>query len=101
MMHRDRSGLAEARDCARQVETASLRVDRAAESPVAPVMVVDGALMAAGYHHHRSVLAVTIVEHDADGGEVVIGVRVERPVLVPLDRCTIPGRLHVELARVE
>ena len=57
--------------------------------------------MAAGDHHHRAVLEVAIVEHDADRGEIVIGVRIKRPVLVPLDRRAITGRFHVELAGVE
>ena len=64
-------------------------------------MVVDRAEMAARDHHHRAVLEVAIVEHDADRGEIVIGVRIKRPILVPFDRRAITSRLHVELAGVE
>jgi hypothetical protein len=57
--------------------------------------------MAAGYHEHRPVLHIDIVEHDADRRETVVGVRVEGPILVPFDRRAIPGRFHVELAGIE
>ena len=53
-------------------------------------MIVDPALMAARDHHHRTVLDVAIVEHDADRREIVVGVRIEGPVLVPFDRRAVP-----------
>ena len=65
-------------------------------------MVVRGsALVAAQHDHHRTVLHVDIVDHDADRGEIFVGVRVERPILVPFDRRAIAGRLHVEFAGVK
>ena len=101
VVDRDRAGLAETRQRARQVDVAFLRVHRAAEPSVRAVMVVDRPLVAARHDHHRAVLHVDIVEHDADRGEILVGVRVERPILVPFDRRAIAGRLHVELAGVE
>ncbi len=46
-------------------------------------------------------VVVDVVEHDADRRQVVVGVRVERPVLVPLDRRAVARGLEVELADVE
>jgi hypothetical protein len=46
-------------------------------------MIVYRAQMAAWDHHHRTIIDRAIVEHDADGREIVVGVRIERPVLVP------------------
>jgi hypothetical protein len=34
-------------------------------------------------------------------GEILVGMRIERPILVPFDRRAIAGRLHVEFAGVE
>ncbi len=64
-------------------------------------MVPDRPLVAARDDQHRPVLHVDIVEHDADGGEVVVGVRVECPVLVPFHRRAETSRFHVQLAGVE
>ena len=36
--------------------------------------------MASGNDKKRTVLLVNVVDHDADRGEIVIGVRVKRPV---------------------
>src|SRR6266436_6668104 len=63
----------------------SMSVHRAAEPSVRAMMVVDRPLVAARHDHHRTVLHVDIVDHDADRGEILVGVRVERPILVPLD----------------
>jgi hypothetical protein len=65
------------------------------------MMVVDRPLVAARHDHHRTVLHIDIVDHDANRGEILVGVRVERPILVPFDGRAIAGRLHVELAGVE
>ena len=68
VMDGDRAGLAESRQRARQVDVAGRRVHRAAEPAVRAVMVEDRALVAARHDHHRAVLHVDIVEHDADRG---------------------------------
>jgi hypothetical protein len=52
-------------------------------------MMIVPALMAARYHHHRAVLDAAIVEHNAERCEIVVGVRVEGPVLLPFDRRAI------------
>ena len=57
--------------------------------------------MAAGNDHQRAVLHRHVVEHHADGGEVVVGVRIERPVLMPLHRRAEAGAFHVQLGGVE
>ena len=81
-------------------EPRRLGIDGAAEIAVA-VMVEDLALVAARNAEQRAVLNGAIVHHHAHGAEVVIGVRVEGPVLVPLDGGTVAGGLHVELGGVE
>jgi hypothetical protein len=62
------------------------------------MMVVDWPLVAARHDHHRTVLHISIVDHDADRGEILVGVRVERQILVPLDRGAIAGR-HMRASR--
>jgi hypothetical protein len=65
------------------------------------MVVVDRAPVAAGDAEQRSVLERAVVHHHADGREVVVGVRVEGPVLVPLDRRPVARGLDVELGGVE
>ena len=57
--------------------------------------------MRAGGDQHRSVAEVAIVQQYADGEYVVIGVRIERPVLMPFHRRAVLRRLHVELGAVQ
>ena len=101
VMHRHRSRFAETRHRARKIEVAALGIDRAAKPPISPMMVIDRPFVAARHDKHRPVLAIDIVEHDANGREIVIGVRIEGPTLVPFDRRAISGRFHVELAGIE
>ena len=68
-----------------EIEAAARRINRAAETAAGAVMIVP-ALMAARYHHYRSVLDAAIVEHNADRCEIVVGTRVDGPVPVPFDR---------------
>ena len=72
------------RDRARKVDRIALDIDPAAERPVR-VVIVDRSQVAPGKHHHRAVPLVHVVEEDADREHVVVRVRVESPVLVPLD----------------
>ena len=67
-----------------EIEAAARRINRAAETAAGAMMIVP-ALMAATYHHYRSVLDA-IVEHNADRCEIVVGTRVDGPVLAPFDR---------------
>ncbi len=100
MVERASAGLAGQRHRRGEVERAVVRIDRAAEIPVG-VMVVGRALVAARHDHQGAVLGPAIVEHDADRQHVVVGVRVERPVLVPLDRRAVFRRLDVELRAIQ
>ena len=61
------------------------------------VVVVNLALVRAGHDQQRAVLLVAVVEQDAGGEQVVVGVGVEGPVLVPLDGRAVLRLLHVEL----
>ena len=85
-------------DRPRKVERGAREIDAAAERPVRIVVVVDRPAVAPGEHHHRAVPLVHVVEEDADREHVVIGVRVEGPVLVPLDGRAVARRLEVHLA---
>jgi hypothetical protein len=96
----DGAGLAGQRHGRRVVHLAPRRVHGAAE-PALRVVVEDRAAVRAGDDQQRAVLLLHVVHHHADGGQVVVGVRVEGPVLVPLHRRPEAGRLHVELRRVE
>jgi hypothetical protein len=57
--------------------------------------------MRAGRDQHRAVFEVAVVQQDANREDVVIGVRVERPILVPFHRRAVLRRLHVQLGAVE
>ena len=72
-------------------------IDQAGEVAVVAVMVPHLAGMRTRRHQHRPVLKIAIVEQHADREHIVIGVRIECPVLMPLDRRTILCRLHVQL----
>ena len=67
------------------IQAAACDVDGAAEG-TETVVVVDRTLVRPGQHQHRPVVRVHVVEQDADGQHVLVGVRIERPVLVPLHR---------------
>ena len=57
--------------------------------------------MGAGDDHQRPVVRVDLLEHEAEGQHVVIGVRIERPVLMPLHRRPASWRLGVQLAGLQ
>lgn len=48
----------------------------------------------------RSVLQAHVVKYDADGEDVVIGVRIEGEILMPFHFGAIAGLLHVQLGRM-
>ena len=81
-----------------EVEAVARRLHGAAEAAVGAVVVEGRAAVAARQHHQRTVLLGGIVEQHAHGEQVVVGVRIEGPVLVPLHRRAVLGRLQVELA---
>jgi hypothetical protein len=84
-----------------KVEPVARRLHGAAEPAVRAVVVEGGAAVAARQHHHRTVLVGGIVEQHAHGQQVVVGVRIEGPVLVPFDRRADLGGLEVELRAVQ
>ena len=100
VVHGDRAGPAGERDRRVVVHIVVRGIHRAAEDAVG-VVVVDRTAMAAGHDHQRAVRHLHVVEHHADRGEVVVGVRIERPVLVPFHRRAEAGALQVELGGVE
>ena len=53
--------------------------------------------VAAGDDHQGAVLFLAIVERDADRQEVIIGMRIKRPVLVPFDSRPVFRRFNVDL----
>src|SRR5262245_50270191 len=64
------------------------------------VMVEHRAAMRAGDREQTAVFEQHIVDRHADRQQVVVRVRVERPVLVPFDRAAELWRFHVELVAV-
>src|ERR1700722_15286875 len=64
------------------------------------VMIVHGTLVRPGNHEHRTVLQRAVLDHDANFEDVVVGVRIERPILMPLHRLAAPRWFDVELAVV-
>ena len=98
-MQRDRAGLCDQRYRLVDLARDAVRIDRAGEHP-AVVMVVDRPEVRARHDHHRPVVGNEVVEQDAHGQHIVVGVGVEGPVLMPLDRSAIRGGLQVELGGV-
>jgi hypothetical protein len=60
-------------------------------------MVVEDAAFVGTRHNHQATVGFGhVVETDADGENVVVGVREERPVLMPLDGTAVCTRFHVQ-----
>ena len=97
MVDGDRAGAGVQLARRRDVQPLADDVDGAAEGAAA-VVVVDAPLVRTGQHQQRAVVRVHVVQQDADGKHALIGVRIERPVLVPLHRGAVAARLHVHLA---
>jgi hypothetical protein len=57
--------------------------------------------MAPGQHGHRAVLGRRVIQQQADGEHVVVGVRIERRVLMHLHGGADVTALEVQLAVVE
>ena len=65
------------------------------------VVAERGAPVRAGHDHQAAVLEQHVIEGDADSQDIVVGVRVEGPVLVPAHRAAELRRLQVELGPLE
>ena len=76
-------------------------IDQTTEAAVFSVMIPDRALVRARRDEQWTVLQIHVVEHHTHGQDVVVRVRIKGPVLVPLDRRSVPGRLHVELGAMQ
>ena len=100
-MERHAAGAPHARHCTFDLALNGLRINEPGKAAVLAVMVPDLAGMRAGRDQHRAVGKVGIVEQHADRKNVVIGVRIKRPVLMPFNRRSVMRRLHVELGAVQ
>lgn len=74
-----------------------VEIDRAAEGTFA-VVVVDLPGVAARKHHERAVVRGHVVEQDPHGEDALVGVRVEGPILVPLDCSPVARGFQVDLS---
>ena len=100
MMHRDRPNPPDQRNRSAEIHIAVRRIHRPTEHAIG--MVIERrALVTAGNDHQRPVLNRHVIEHHAHRRQIVVGVRVERPVLMPLHRRSEPGAFHVQLRRIE
>ena len=100
MVEAHRAGRSGQRDRAAEVRLVPRRVHRAAEIAVG-VMVEHRAGMRARHHHQRAVLLRRVVQQHADCEHVVVGVRVEGPVLVPFDGRAVARGFQVDLRPVQ
>ena len=71
-------------DGRREIDRTLNRVDRSTEEAVR-VVVLDRTAVASGQHAQRPIARINVVEHDPDCDQIIIGVRIKRPVLMPLD----------------
>jgi hypothetical protein len=74
--------------------------NRSAEVAVGMV-IEDLAAMRAGDHEQWPILLAAVIEQHTDGQDVVIGVGIKGPVLMPFDGSAKACRLHVELRAVQ
>ena len=64
------------------------------------VVVVGRTLVRTGYDQQCAVRLVHFVDADAHGQDVVVGMGVEGPILVPFHRAAVVGGLHVQLVAI-
>ena len=98
-MHGHAAGLARERHRLLQMKIGIVRIDGAAEHAILVVVAEDGPLWEPGNDLQRTVGEIHVLQHQAAGEDVVVGVGIEGPVLVPLHRRAAAGRLGVELGR--
>ena len=97
MMHGHAAGLARERHGLVEMKVGIVRIDGAAEHAVLVVVAEDRPLVRARDDLQRTVGKVHILQHQAAGEDVVVGVGIEGPVLMPLHRGASAGGLGVEL----
>ena len=87
--------------CGRFQGDATRRVDGSwvdrPDEPAGCVMVQYRAAMAARHDHEAAIVEAHVVDHDANREDVIVGMRVESPVLVPLNGAAATRWLHVHL----
>ena len=83
-MDRHVSRLAGDRHCGAHVEIRVGGVDRAAKGSMA-VMIEHGTPVGPRHHLQWPVLFGHVIEQNADREHTLVGMRIERPVLVPFD----------------
>ena len=65
------------------------------------MMVVNRPLVRTRDNHQRAIIGGAVLDHDADREQVVVGVGVKSPVLVPLDLGIGAGVFEVQLGMIE
>ena len=100
MMQAHTAGLSQDRFRRRQVEPGSRCIDGPAKDPIR-VMIEDGTRVGAGQNHQRPVVLPDVVKKDSRSEDVVVGVGVKCPVLMPLYRRAVPGSFQIDLAGME
>ncbi len=65
------------------------------------MVVKHSTFVAAGDHHKGTVLRRAIFDHDTHCEDIVVGVRVKRPVLVPADFSVRRWVLEIEFGVIE
>lgn len=84
MVNAERTRLADDRPRRRDIHALGLQVDGATkDAPL--VVVVNGSPVASRDNQQRAAVHIHVVDENADGDDVVVGVRMERPILMPLD----------------
>ena len=64
-------------------------------------MIEYRAFMAAWDHHQRAALVCTVFDENTHSENVIVGVRIKCPVLVPVDLGIRPGVLEVQFRVIE
>ena len=76
------------------------RVGYGAAEMAVEVMVVHGAFVRAGDDEQGAIFFCHVIHHYAHGEQIVVGVRIKCPVLVPFYRAAVAGLFHVEFVAI-
>ena len=76
------------------------RVGYGAAEMAVEVMVINWSFVRAGDDEQGAIFFCHVVQHYTHGEQIVVGVRIKCPVLMPFDWAAIAGLFHVEFVAI-
>ena len=77
-----------------------IRISNCADKHAVLMMAGQLCFMRTRHHQHTAVLFAHHVDGNANRQQVVVGMRIKCPILVPFHRCAVPFRFHVQLVAI-